>query len=54
MIFSAPVAPSVRRVDSTANTLDERVALLYFAPRKRGSAWARTNKERIERLEREG
>ena len=41
-------------IDSTANTLDERVALLYFAPRKRGSAWARTNKERIERLEREG
>jgi uncharacterized protein YdeI (YjbR/CyaY-like superfamily) len=41
-------------IDSTANTLDERVALLYFAPRKRGSAWARTNKERLERLEREG
>jgi uncharacterized protein YdeI (YjbR/CyaY-like superfamily) len=41
-------------IDSTANTLDERVALLYFAPRKRGSAWARTNKERVERLERAG
>jgi uncharacterized protein YdeI (YjbR/CyaY-like superfamily) len=41
-------------IDSTANTLDEQVSLLYFAPRKRGSAWARTNKERIERLERGG
>jgi uncharacterized protein YdeI (YjbR/CyaY-like superfamily) len=41
-------------IDPTANTLDEQWSLLYFAPRKRGSAWARTNKERIERLEREG
>jgi uncharacterized protein YdeI (YjbR/CyaY-like superfamily) len=41
-------------IDSTAKTLDEQRSLLYFAPRKRGSAWARTNKERLERLEREG
>jgi uncharacterized protein YdeI (YjbR/CyaY-like superfamily) len=41
-------------IDSTANTLDEQVALLYFARRKRGSAWARTNKARIERLKRDG
>jgi uncharacterized protein YdeI (YjbR/CyaY-like superfamily) len=40
-------------IDSTANTLDDQVSLLYFAPRKRGSAWARTNKERIARLERQ-
>ena len=41
-------------IDSTANTLDEQWSLLYFAPRKRGSAWARTNKERIARLARDG
>ena len=41
-------------IDSTANTLDDAWSLLYFAPRKRGSAWARTNKERVELLEREG
>ena len=41
-------------IDSTAGTLDETRSLIYVAPRKRGSAWARTNKERIERLEREG
>jgi uncharacterized protein YdeI (YjbR/CyaY-like superfamily) len=41
-------------IDSTAGTLDETRGLLYFAPRKRGSAWARTNKERLERLEKEG
>jgi uncharacterized protein YdeI (YjbR/CyaY-like superfamily) len=41
-------------IDSTANTLDDEWSLLYFAPRKRGSTWARTNKERIERLEAAG
>ena len=41
-------------IDSTANTLDDEVSLLYFARRKRGSTWARTNKERLERLERDG
>jgi uncharacterized protein YdeI (YjbR/CyaY-like superfamily) len=37
-------------VDSTARRLDEQRSMLWFAPRKRGSGWARTNKARIERL----
>jgi uncharacterized protein YdeI (YjbR/CyaY-like superfamily) len=41
-------------VDSTARTLDDERAMLWFAPRRRGSGWARPNKQRIERLEREG
>jgi uncharacterized protein YdeI (YjbR/CyaY-like superfamily) len=41
-------------IDSTAGTLDDERSMLWFAPRKPGSGWARTNKERLERLEREG
>ena len=41
-------------IDSTAGALDEQRTLLYFAPRKRGGPWARSNKERIERLEKAG
>src|SRR5512143_517909 len=37
-------------VDSTGGVVDERRARLYYAPRKRGSGWAATNKARIERL----
>ena len=37
-------------VDSTARTLDAQRSMLWFAPRKRGSGWARTNKERVGRL----
>ncbi|HYN97672.1 MAG TPA: YdeI/OmpD-associated family protein [Pilimelia sp.] len=37
-------------VDSTANRLDDERTMLYFAPRKRGSGWSRSNKQRIERL----
>jgi uncharacterized protein YdeI (YjbR/CyaY-like superfamily) len=37
-------------VDSTSRALDETRTMLYLAPRKKGSGWARTNKERIERL----
>jgi uncharacterized protein YdeI (YjbR/CyaY-like superfamily) len=37
-------------VDSTARRLDDERTMLWFAPRKRGSGWARTNKARIERL----
>ena len=40
-------------IDGTVGTLDERRTLSYMAPRKRGSAWSRSNKERIERLERD-
>lgn len=41
-------------VDSTAKTLDDERGMLWFAPRKRGSGWARTNKERVARLEAQG
>lgn len=38
-------------VDSTAGSLDAERGMLWCAPRKKGSGWARTNKERIARLE---
>ena len=41
-------------VDSTAKRLDDDRTMLYFARRRRGSEWARTNKERIARLEAQG
>ena len=41
-------------IDSKGGALDDERSLLWFAPRKRGSGWSRPNKERIERLEREG
>ena len=37
-------------VDSKGQVLDERRSRLYFAPRKAGSGWARSNKERVEHL----
>jgi uncharacterized protein YdeI (YjbR/CyaY-like superfamily) len=37
-------------IDSTARKLDNDRTMLWFAPRKPGSGWARPNKERIERL----
>jgi uncharacterized protein YdeI (YjbR/CyaY-like superfamily) len=41
-------------IDSTANKLDEHRNLQLFAPRNPRSTWARSNKERVARLEREG
>lgn len=41
-------------VDSTLRRLDDDRTMLYFARRRPGSGWARTNKERIARLESEG
>jgi uncharacterized protein YdeI (YjbR/CyaY-like superfamily) len=41
-------------IDSTAGRVDEHRSKLYFAPRKRGSGWAATNKARVERLLAEG
>lgn len=37
-------------VDSTGGTVDDERTRLYFAPRKPKSAWAATNKARVERL----
>jgi uncharacterized protein YdeI (YjbR/CyaY-like superfamily) len=37
-------------VDSRPGKLDDERTMLYFAPRKAGSGWARPNKERVARL----
>jgi uncharacterized protein YdeI (YjbR/CyaY-like superfamily) len=37
-------------IDSKASVLDEDRSLLWFSPRKPGSGWAGTNKERVARL----
>lgn len=37
-------------VDSRPGRLDEDRTMLYFSPRRRGSAWSRPNKQRVERL----
>jgi len=37
-------------VDSKGNKLDEERTMLWFAPRRPGSNWARSNKERVEKL----
>ena len=37
-------------VDSTQRQLDNERSILWFAPRNPRSGWARTNKERVERL----
>jgi uncharacterized protein YdeI (YjbR/CyaY-like superfamily) len=41
-------------IDSTARSLDDERSALWFAPRRRRSGWARSNKQRIERLEAAG
>lgn len=41
-------------VDSRGSKLDDDRTMLWFSPRRRGSAWAGPNKRRIDRLEREG
>lgn len=41
-------------VDSTARKLDDDRRMMWFGPRKPTSGWARTNKARVEALEREG
>ena len=41
-------------IDSTAGTLDDERTMLRFTPRRPGSGWSRSNKERIARLETRG
>ena len=41
-------------VDGQASQIDEERSMLWFAPRRKGSTWARTNKDRVARLERDG
>jgi uncharacterized protein YdeI (YjbR/CyaY-like superfamily) len=37
-------------IDSKPAKLDDERSMLYFAPRKPGSAWSKANKQRVERL----
>ena len=37
-------------IDSKPGSLDAERSRLWFSPRKRGSAWSKKNKERVERL----
>lgn len=41
-------------VDGQAAGVDEQRSKLYFAPRRPGSPWSSSNKERVERLMRDG
>ncbi|KUG58273.1 YdeI/OmpD-associated family protein [Nesterenkonia jeotgali] len=47
-------ALAVGWVDSKPRKLDEERTMLYFSPRKPGSAWSRPNKLRVEQLRRSG
>ena len=47
-------ALTVGWIDATRRTLDDERSAQWFTRRKRGSGWARTNKERLVRLEAEG
>ena len=37
-------------IDSRANTLDDERTMLWFAPRRPGTGWSKSNKERVEKL----
>ena len=41
-------------VDSLTRSLDDERSMLWFAPRKEKSSWSRVNKDRVERLIRDG
>jgi uncharacterized protein YdeI (YjbR/CyaY-like superfamily) len=41
-------------IDSTYRSLDEERGMLWWSPRRKGSLWAASNKERVQRLEAEG
>ncbi|MGA9747248.1 MAG: YdeI/OmpD-associated family protein [Nocardioides sp.] len=54
--YEAGVCEALRYgwIDAVKKTLDDERAMQYYAPRRPTSGWARPNKIRIERLEREG
>jgi uncharacterized protein YdeI (YjbR/CyaY-like superfamily)/molybdopterin converting factor small subunit len=41
-------------IDSRAASLDDDREMLWYSPRRRGSDWSRSNKQRVARLEAEG
>ncbi len=56
LIYEQAVEEAVRFnwIDSTVNRLDEDRFKQLFTPRKRGSTWSRSNKERVERIGAQG
>jgi len=54
--YEASVVEALRFgwIDSTQRSLDSDRSMMWFSPRRPRSGWARPNKVRIERLEREG
>jgi uncharacterized protein YdeI (YjbR/CyaY-like superfamily) len=54
--YEAGVVEALRYgwIDSTQRPVDEDRTMMWFAPRRPGSGWARPNKLRIARLEEEG
>lgn len=47
-------ALAVGWIDGQAKTIDDERGALWFAPRRPSSPWARSNRERVERLEAAG
>jgi uncharacterized protein YdeI (YjbR/CyaY-like superfamily) len=41
-------------IDSTVKTIDEERSFQLFTPRKKGSTWSKLNKQRVEKLQKEG
>src|SRR5688572_1203110 len=41
-------------IDSKASRLDEDREMIWYSPRRKGSDWSRSNKERVARLEADG
>jgi uncharacterized protein YdeI (YjbR/CyaY-like superfamily) len=41
-------------IDSTYRSLDDERGMLWYSPRRKGSLWAASNKERVRRLEAKG
>jgi uncharacterized protein YdeI (YjbR/CyaY-like superfamily) len=41
-------------VDATYRSIDDERGMLWWSPRRKGSVWARTNRDRVARLEAEG
>jgi uncharacterized protein YdeI (YjbR/CyaY-like superfamily) len=41
-------------IDGTARTVDDERSMIWLAPRRKGSVWAASNRERVARLEHEG
>ena len=54
--YAAAVCEALRYgwIDATVRTLDDDRAMQWYSPRRPGSGWSRSNKIRIDRLEREG